>query len=651
MLNSPFGSASRVVKIDEEADVIFVADLFAEDYVGGAELTTQALIESANDIKVQKIRSSELQMNHLSAGVNKHWVFTNCTSMQPSLLPSIIGNLSYSVVEYDYKFCRFRSVEKHKAETGQECDCHEQLHGKMMSAFFHGAQSIWWMSEKQEKIYLERFPFLEKNERCVLSSVFDEKFFAYVNTLNTPGMGYTDVEDKKGWIVLGSESWIKGADQAEQYCKDNNLEYEVLWGMPHHLFLAKLSAAEGLVYLPKGGDTCPRMVIEAKLLGCELVLNDYVQHKDEEWFTGETIDTLSYLYAARERFWRSIKHISSHSPTLSGYTTVRNGNRMDYPWIACVKSMLGFCHEVIVVDGGSDDGTWEDLQELATFYEDGRLKVYQHAVDESSPSFAYESDGKLKATARSYCTSEFCWQMDADEVVHEEDFPKVAQLLRAFPVHCNIVSLPVIEYWGSEKKVRMDVNPWKWRLSRNLPHITQGIPADLRKYDDDGNMYAGFGTDSCDYIHSETGERLRHIGFYNDQAHQARMNGLAGNEEAIAVYEDWFNRAIEGLPGVHHYSWLNIPKKIRQYKLHWGKFWKSMYRHDSEDTAENNVMFDKPWSEVTEDDMDQMGAKLASELGGWIFHTKVDFTQNVPHISVKRGHPSTFIEESNQKEE
>ena len=158
----------------------------------------------------------------------------------------------------------------------------------------------------QEKIYLERFPFLEKNERCVLSSVFDEKFFAYVNTLNTPGLGYTDFEDKKGWIVLGSESWIKGADQAEQYCKDNDLEYEVLWGMPHHLFLAKLSAAEGLVYLPKGGDTCPRMVIEAKLLGCELVLNEYVQHKDEEWFTGTKQKTLEYLSDRGNVFWNGV---------------------------------------------------------------------------------------------------------------------------------------------------------------------------------------------------------------------------------------------------------------------------------------------------------------------------------------------------------
>ena len=35
------------IQIPESADVVFVSDAFTEDYVGGAELTTEALIESS----------------------------------------------------------------------------------------------------------------------------------------------------------------------------------------------------------------------------------------------------------------------------------------------------------------------------------------------------------------------------------------------------------------------------------------------------------------------------------------------------------------------------------------------------------------------------------------------------------------------------
>tara|TARA_A200000159_G_scaffold108198_1_gene100973 strand:+ start:73 stop:2001 length:1929 start_codon:yes stop_codon:yes gene_type:complete len=633
MFQSPFSPS--IPGIDPNADVIFVADLFIEDYVGGAELTTEALIESAADIKVQKVRAKDVSMALLKSGVDKHWVFTNFSSMNFSLLPTIIGNMSYSVIEYDYKFCQYRSVEKHKAETGDDCDCEDQIHGKMISAFFHGAKSLWWMSEAQEKRYLDRFPFLSKNDSVVLSSVFNDKFFAMVNEYQQ-----NPHEERSGWIVLGSDSWIKGFEDAEKHCIENNLEYEVVWGLPYDELLEKLKKAEGFVYLPRGGDTCPRMVIEAKALGCKLILNEHVQHAKEEWFTGSFIDMTSYLYGARERFWRAVKSITDHKPTISGYTTVRNANRMKYPWQATVNSMLGFCNEVVVVDGGSDDGTWEELVELSN--NDDRLIVKRIEILNDHPSFAYETDGKLKATARSMCTGEFCWQMDADEIVHEDDYGKVAQLMRSFPTHCDVVSLPVIEYWGGDDKVRADINPWKWRISRNKDHITQGIPVELRRFDEEGNIYAAPGTDTCDYIHTESGERIPHIGFYHEQAHNVRVAALSGHEDALVAYQEWYQRAIEQLPSVHHYSWYNIPRKIKQYKMHWASFWKSQYRHEAEDTAENNVMFNKPWSDVTDEDIEIMGAKLAKEMGGWIFHEKVDFTKSVPHVTLKCTHPEEF---------
>lgn len=59
--------------------------------------------------------------------------------------------MKYSVLEYDYKFCKYRSPEKHKFATGTDCDCHEQLNGKLISAFYHGAKSLWWMSEDQKE--------------------------------------------------------------------------------------------------------------------------------------------------------------------------------------------------------------------------------------------------------------------------------------------------------------------------------------------------------------------------------------------------------------------------------------------------------------------------------------------------------------------
>ena len=192
--------------------------MFVEDYVGGAELTTQALIDSC-PFPYQKVNSNKISMKTLESGADKFWVFGNYSSIDWNLLPSIIANLNYSVLEYDYKFCKYRSPEKHKFAEGVECDCASTDVGKTVSAFYYGAQSIWWMSEKQQSTYLQTFPFLNEKQNTVLSSVFDDTFFLKIKELREKNKD----KEKKGWITLGSNSWIKGADDAEKYCKDNNI--------------------------------------------------------------------------------------------------------------------------------------------------------------------------------------------------------------------------------------------------------------------------------------------------------------------------------------------------------------------------------------------------------------------------------------------
>ena len=607
------------------AKVVFVADLFQEDYLGGAELTTGAIIESC-PFEYVKFRTKEVTMETIHAHRGAYWVFGNFSQLNPQLIPTLVGNVRYSILEYDYKFCKFRSIEKHKQETGEECDCHESELGKVISAFYFGAEQIFWMSNEQEQRYIDRFPFLEFKGR-VLGSVFDK---SDLNKLEFLSGG----SNKGGWLVQDSDSWIKGTQDAIDWCDENDKEYKTFKNYSRSELLNAMFNAKGFCFLPRGGDTCPRVVIEAKILGCELHLNDNVQHAKEAWFAQGTPDTiLAHLKSLPDRFWNDIKRKMDLTSTIGAYTTTYNCVSQGYPFEECINSLLANFDEVIVVDAGSTDGTWEKLQDIEG------IRAYQHPVDFDHPRWAIHSDGELKAKARSYVTSDWCWQMDVDEMIHKGEREKIQLLLQTAPKAYDVVSLPVVEYWGSTGKVRVDVNPWKWRLSRNKEYITHGIPAELRMKDDEGNLYAGQGTDSCDYVSIDTFERLPHATFYDKTAHEIRVKALEGDPTALNVYADWFNQMAEGLPTVYHYSWYDIERKITSYKTHWGKFWKSMYNLDTDDTAENNVCFDKPWSEVTEDDVKVLSQRLEEEKGGHIFHRKVDWNVKVPWIELERKGP------------
>ncbi len=626
--------------IPKDAKIVFVADLFAEHYTGGAELTTQALIDEC-PLPYVKILSKDLDINLLKEGVDKFWIFGNFAQMNPELIPSIIGNLKYSVLEYDYKYCKYRSPEKHATATGQECNCQEQINGKLISAFYYGSRCLWWMSESQKEWYLKLFPFLLEKNNIVLSSVFSKNTLGTIKFLREQSIVSSK---RKGWIVLGSDSWVKGADSAKTWCEENKKEYDVVWNVSYETMLEKLSKAEGFVYLPKGKDTCPRMVIEAKLLGCKLHINENVQHGTEEWFSTDDIPSIEgYLFTAPTIFWNGIKHMMEYKPSISGYTTVYNCINQDYPFEECIKSMLPFCEEVCVVDGGSTDGTWEKLLELSKI--ESKIVVKQVIRDWNQPRFAI-FDGMQKAEARLMCKSTFCWQMDSDEIVHEDDAQKIIDLCSKFPSGIDLISLPVIEYWGGPEKVRIDITPWKWRLSRNKPNITHGIPFELRRYDEQGYLFAAEGTDGCDMIDSETGKRIDHISFYSAEADRARNAALLGNQKAIKDYSLWFNEVINNLPGVFHYSWFNLERKIKLYRDYWTKHWESLTGKDYKDTSETNMMFDLPWSKVTDEMVKSRAAELKDKLGGWVWHRKWDGMTITPHITINRNQPKVMLEKN-----
>ena len=279
--------------------VIFVSDLFVKDYVGGGELSTQALIESCL-LPVAQINSRfctpEIMQKHKDA----FWVFANFSELSLQCILYAIKNLSYSVIEYDYKFCKYRSPEKHVEEEGN-CDCNDSQLAKAVTMFLTHSKTTFWMSYNQKQKYIDNFPFIENHQTQVLSSVFSEQSLNYITSLD-----FSNKNNK--YLILNSNSWIKGAIDCREYAEANNLEYEMVWNLEYKELLQKLADSKGIIFLPKGGDTCPRFTIEAKLLGCELIINDNVQHKDEKWFATRE-SCLKYMRSRTEFFWENIEKI------------------------------------------------------------------------------------------------------------------------------------------------------------------------------------------------------------------------------------------------------------------------------------------------------------------------------------------------------
>lgn len=300
-------SITKEFYVSKSAKVIFVNDFFVEDIIGGAELTIQAIMDyRKNDIA--KLHSLSMTYDIIDNNKDKLFVLGNFSLVPRDVLSYLVTKrVPYVVVEMDYKYCAHRSEHHHLHMTGRPCDCHTvPMQGKWIEAFYKRAKKVFFMSEGQKNRYQEIFPNMKDwTNLDVQYSTWSKEDLDYILWELNP-----ERKPNGKWAILQGASWIKNQAGTEAYCKENNMEYEILPRLPYRDFLKKLSEYKGLVFHPGGLDTCPRLVVEAKLLGLELDINDNVQIKYDKAFNEPELDKLlQFFYERPNYFWSQISNL------------------------------------------------------------------------------------------------------------------------------------------------------------------------------------------------------------------------------------------------------------------------------------------------------------------------------------------------------
>jgi glycosyltransferase involved in cell wall biosynthesis len=109
---------------------------------------------------------------------------------------------------------------------------------------------------------------------------------------------------------------------------------------------------------------------------------------------------------------------------VSGFTFLRNGEKLGYPFVASIRSILPIVDEFVVALGPCDDNTEKMLRAIG----DPKIRIIPTQWNEriqngySVKGFVY---GQQKSIALFNCTGDWAFYLEADEVVHENDLPKI----------------------------------------------------------------------------------------------------------------------------------------------------------------------------------------------------------------------------------
>ena len=114
---------------------------------------------------------------------------------------------------------------------------------------------------------------------------------------------------------------------------------------------------------------------------------------------------------------------------VSGFTFLRNGQKYGYPFVASIRSILPIVDEFVIALGPCDDDTEQMIRAIG----DPKIRIIPTQWNErirsdySVKGFVY---GQQKSIALFNCTGDWAFYLEGDEVVHEDDLPKIHSAMK-----------------------------------------------------------------------------------------------------------------------------------------------------------------------------------------------------------------------------
>jgi len=160
---------------------------------------------------------------------------------------------------------------------------------------------------------------------------------------------------------------------------------------------------------------------------------------------------------------------------VSGFTFIKNGEILGYPFIESIKSILPIVDEFVVNVGESEDNTLELIKQI----NDPKIRIIESKWNDSMKDRGYVY-GQQKMIAQFNCTGDWAFYLEGDEVVHEDDLPKIKEAMQKH-VNDDEVEALIFDYYHFYG----NANTYLWSPGwyRRAPRI---IKNSIRSYAPDG---------------------------------------------------------------------------------------------------------------------------------------------------------------------
>jgi hypothetical protein len=234
---------------------------------------------------------------------------------------------------------------------------------------------------------------------------------------------------------------------------------------------------------------------------------------------------------------------------ISGFSFVRNGEKLYYPTAEAIKSILPICDEFIIAVGRGDED--DHSREIIEAIGDPKIRIIDTVWEEKychrGMINSYQTDIAMKE-----CSGDWLFYVQADEVVHEKYLPVVKarceELLNDSQVEGLLFNYK--HFWGDYNHYHAGHGwyPWEIRIVRNMPKIRSYQSAQsFRWFDHYDNPRQETGTRKLNvakvdaYIYHYGWVRPPHLMRNKNKALDSVHWGKAKAEKHYAAVPDYFD--------------------------------------------------------------------------------------------------------------
>ena len=114
---------------------------------------------------------------------------------------------------------------------------------------------------------------------------------------------------------------------------------------------------------------------------------------------------------------------------VSGFTFVRNAVKYGYPLEESLRSLLPLVDELVVMAGDSEDGTNKLIESIGSPKIRLLSSVWDPGLRTGGEVLAVETNKAMDAVSKN---SDWLFYLQADEVLHEKDYPAIREAMQRY---------------------------------------------------------------------------------------------------------------------------------------------------------------------------------------------------------------------------